>query len=199
MTLILLALATLAALAALRISTLESPQRRTAPKPTAGPARSPTVVGARRVNAHEYPGDDIGTKVNNAAKALRGESGEIILTSGGLFKATAIIPTGCILLLKGGVYRSVTPGPLVLLNDNAALVGDNWDAVLEESTAQAVAPGISPVNGRPIHTIVQDLAGSTLNGTASPAKTLIRRFRRRHLVTAGAAAWFAIFSSSRER
>ena len=164
LTLILLALA---ALAALRIYTLESPQRGSTPKPVPQPARSPAVVSVRRVNAHEYPGDDIGTKINNAAKALRGGSGEISLVSGGLFKATAIIPPGCILLLKGGVYKSVTPGPLVLLSDNAALVGDNWDAVLEESTGDSISPGISPITGRPIHTIVQDLAGATLNGAPS--------------------------------
>lgn len=164
LTLILLALA---ALAALRIYTLESPQRGSTPKPAPQPARSPAVVSVRRVNAHEYPGDDIGTKINNAAKALRGGSGEISLVSGGLFKATAIIPAGCILLLKGGVYKSVTPGPLVLLSDNAALVGDNWDAVLEESTGQSDPSGISPSTGRPIHTIVQDLAGATLNGAPS--------------------------------
>ncbi|HLN97802.1 MAG TPA: right-handed parallel beta-helix repeat-containing protein [Pyrinomonadaceae bacterium] len=164
MTLILLAIA---ALAALRIYTLDLPQRRSAPQPKPSPTPSPVRVGTRTVNAHEYPGDDIGTKINNAAKALHGESGQIILTSGGLFKATATIPSGCILLLKGGLYRSVTPGALVLLSDNAALVGDNWDAVLEESTGESISPGISPVTGRPVHTIVQDLAGANLNGTAS--------------------------------
>ncbi|MEP6719182.1 MAG: right-handed parallel beta-helix repeat-containing protein [bacterium] len=164
MTLILLALA---ALAAFRIHTMTSPQRGTPSQPAPSPTRTPAVVSARRLNAHEYPGDDIGTKVNNAVKALRGQSGEIILTSGGLFKATANIPSGCILLLKGGVYRSVTPGPLVILSDNAALVGDNWDAVLEESTAEVIPPGVSPRTGRPIHTIVQDLAGALVNGTPS--------------------------------
>jgi parallel beta-helix repeat protein len=164
LTLILLAVALLAAI---RIYTLDWPQRRTAPatKPSQSPAT--TSVGPRRVNAHEYPGDDIGTKINNAAKSLGTQSGEIVITSGGLFKATAIIPRGCILLLKGGVYKSVTPGPLVLLSDDAALVGDNWDAVLEESTGEIMSPGISPLNGRPLHTIVQDLAGATSNGTAS--------------------------------
>src|SRR5882672_4936098 len=165
LTFILLAVAALAA--ALRIYTLEPPQRRRARTTKQATTRSRTVVSQRRVNAHEYPGDDIGTKINNAAKALGSGGGEIILTSGGLFKATATIPSGCILLLKGGVYKSVTPGPLVLLSDNAALVGDNWDAILEESTGEAVAPGISPVNGRPIFTIVQDLAGATVNGLPS--------------------------------
>ena len=162
-----LILLTIAVFAAIRIHVLGAPQRR--PAPTTKPRSSPatTSVGPRRVNAHEYPGDDIGTKVNNAAKALGTQGGEIILISGGLFKATAIIPRGCVLLLKGGVYRSVTPGALVLLSDDSALVGDNWDAVLEESTAESISPGISPVNGRPVHTIVQDLAGATLNGTAS--------------------------------
>ncbi len=120
----------------------------------------------RRVNAHEFPGDDIGTKINNAAKSLGSVPGEIVLSSGGLFKVTAIIPAGCTLLLKGGIYKSVTPGPLVLLNDNAALVGDNYDAVLEESLGDSISPGVSPITGRPVHTIVQDLAGATLNGTS---------------------------------
>lgn len=160
-----------AALAALRLHSISAPQRprQTAarPTPTPTPRSTPTATsGLRQVNAHEFPGDDIGTKINNAAKSLGGAAGEIILTSGGLFKVTAIIPAGCTLLLKGGVYKSVTPGPLVLLNDNAALVGDNYDAVLEESTGDSISPGISPITGRPIHTIVQDLAGATLNGTS---------------------------------
>ena len=161
-----------AALAALRLHSISQPQRpRTASRPTPTPSPTParqttSSAGVRRVNAHEFPGDDIGTKINNAAKSLSGAPGEIILSSGGLFKVTAIIPAGCTLLLKGGVYKSVTPGPLILLNDNAALVGDNYDAVLEESTGDSISPGISPTTGRPIHTIVEDLAGATLNGTS---------------------------------
>ena len=125
------------------------------------------IVRSRQVNAHNYPGDDIGTKVNNAAKALGREGGEIVLTSGGLFKVTAVIPSGCTVLLKGGVYKSVTPGALILLSDDSALVGDNWDAILEESTGQANPTGVAPTTGRPLHTIVQDLAGATLNGSPS--------------------------------
>jgi len=125
------------------------------------------TVRTRQVNAHNYPGDDIGTKVNNAAKALGREGGEIVLTSGGLFKVTAVIPSGCSLLLKGGVYKSITPGALILLSDNSALLGDNWDAILEESTGQANPTGVAPANGRPIHTIVQDLAGAIANGSPS--------------------------------
>jgi parallel beta-helix repeat protein len=160
-----------AALAALRLHSISAPQRprqtTARPTPTPTPRSTPAATsGLRRVNAHEFPGDDIGTKINNAAKSLGGAAAEIILTSGGLFKVTAVIPAGCTLLLKGGVYKSVTPGPLVLLNDNAALVGDNYDAVLEESTGDSISPGISPTTGRPIHTIVQDLAGATLNGTS---------------------------------
>jgi hypothetical protein len=125
------------------------------------------IVRSRQVNAHNYPGDDIGSKVNNAAKALGREGGEIVLTSGGLFKVTAVIPSGCTVLLKGGVYKSVTPGALFLLSDDSALVGDNWDAILEESTGQANPTGVAPTTGRPLHTIVQDLAGATLNGSPS--------------------------------
>lgn len=127
----------------------------------------PIQVGTRQVNARDYPGDDIGTKINNAAKALGSGGGRIVLTSGGLFKVTAIIPPRCVVLLKSGVYKSVTPGALFLLSDDSALLGDNWDAVLEESTGQATPTGVAPANGRPLHTIVQDLAGATLNGSPS--------------------------------
>jgi len=72
-------LAVAALAAALRIYTLEPPQRR--PRPhyqTSNGQRSRTVVSQRRVNAHEYPGDDIGTKINNAAKALGSGGGRLI-------------------------------------------------------------------------------------------------------------------------
>jgi hypothetical protein len=137
------------------------------PAPTPTRSASPVRVGSRQVNAHEYPGDDIGTKINNAAKSLGSGGGQIILLSSGLFKVPATIPSGCVLLLKGGIFRSVTPGPLILLSDNSALVGDNWDAVLEESVGPMNANAVSPENGRPLHTIVQDLAGATLNGNIS--------------------------------
>src|SRR3981081_2877078 len=148
MELILLAVA-VAAVAAFRIYKLDPnrPPTSLPPQPSSTPL--PVVVGTRRVNARDYPGDDIGTKINNAAKALGRGGGEIILTSGGLFKATAIIPSRCIHVLKGGLYKSVTPGALILLSDDSALIGDNWDAVLEESTGQATPTGVSPITGRP--------------------------------------------------
>jgi hypothetical protein len=164
MVLILLAVA---ALAAFRIYKLDPGRLRPSLPAQPSPAPLPILVGARRVNARDYPGDDIGTKINNAAKALGRGGGEIILNSGGLFKVTAIIPSGCVVLLKGGLYKSVTPGPLILLSDDSALLGDNWDAILEESTGEATPAGVSPTTGRPLHTIVQDLAGATLNGSAS--------------------------------
>lgn len=163
----LLLLLAVAALAAFRIYKLDPNRLQTSLPAQPGPAPLPILVGTRRVNAHDYPGDDIGTKINNAAKALGRGGGEIILLSGGLFKATAIIPSGCVVLLKGGLYKSVTPGALILLSDDSGLLGDNWDAVLEESTGQATPTGVSPTTGRPLHTIVQDLAGATLNGSAS--------------------------------
>src|SRR5258705_9101024 len=163
---ILLAIA-VAALAVFRIHKLDPNRLRTSlPEPSSS-APFPIIVGTRQVNARDYPGDDIGTIINNATKALGRGGGEIVLTSGGLFKVTAIIPSACVVLLKGGLYKSVTPGPLFLLSDNSALVGDNWDAVLEESTGQATPTVVSPTTGRPLHTIVQDLSGATLHGSAS--------------------------------
>lgn len=168
-----LVLVGIAALATLRLRKLAatpavepgSPEPEPTPRPT--PRATPAVVGTRRVNAHQYPGDDIGTKINNAAKALGSGGGEIILLSSGLFKVTATIPPHCVLLLKGGVFKSVTPGPLILLSDDSALVGDNWDAVLEESTGETTPVGVSPTTGRPLHTIAQDLAGAMRNGDAT--------------------------------
>jgi len=163
----LLILLAIAALAALRIHMMD-PKPVTVSMPEPPPAKPlPITVSPRQVNAHSYPGDDIGTKINNAAKALGREGGDIVLTAGGLFKVTAIVPSRCVVLLKGGTYKSVTPGALFLMSDDSALVGDNWDAVIEESTGEANATGVSPVNGRPVHTIVQDLAGATLNGSPS--------------------------------
>jgi hypothetical protein len=167
LTLVLLAVA---ALAALRLYSLDKAQRQTAPKPKPRPQPASAIVGARRVNAQDYPGDDIGTKINNAAIALGKERGEIVLAGGGLFKVAATIPPGSTLLLQGGIFKAVTKGAFILLSDDAALVGDNWDAILEESTAPGTSGGLSPDSGRPVHTIVQDLAGYTTNGL--PARGL---------------------------
>ncbi len=119
------------------------------------------------VEAERYPGVDIGAKINAADRALGTQPGEITVSSGGTFRTGAVISAGHTLRLKAGIFPSIVPGPTVLLDDNAALVADSWDVVLEETTAQTTTTGLSPVTGLSVFTIVQDKAGAKLNGSPS--------------------------------
>src|SRR5688572_11000666 len=64
----------------------------------------------RIVNANNFPGADIGAKINAADKSLGAGPGEIQISGGGRFDTQVVISPGHTLRLKGGVYKSTVPG-----------------------------------------------------------------------------------------
>lgn len=91
--------------------------------------------GVCNVSSMEMPGADIGAKVNECDKRLGANPGRIILSGGGEITQQIVISPHHTLYVSGeGEYRATTPGPVILLDDDASLECESWKPVLMEST-----------------------------------------------------------------
>lgn len=99
---------------------------------SAAPANAQTRV----VRANQYPGADIGAKVNAADKALGAGAGEIVLSGGGNIATQIVISGNHTLRVERGTYSATTALAPILLKSGAKLLGTtSWDAIILESTA----------------------------------------------------------------
>jgi len=119
--------------------------------------------GSGACEARRQPGADIGAKVNACDRILGQGTGEIILTGGGTISTQILLSPGHTLKLIGkGVYPSRVEGPAVVLDNDTALVCENWESILEEGTAPEASPGVSyGRTGQSVFTIVQSRSGIT--------------------------------------
>src|SRR6266513_548454 len=62
----------------------------------------------RSVYANDYPGQDIGAKINAADKALGQKSGEIVIKGGGTISSQVVISSDHVLRLMPGTYATTT-------------------------------------------------------------------------------------------
>ncbi|MCM3874493.1 MAG: right-handed parallel beta-helix repeat-containing protein [Pyrinomonadaceae bacterium] len=133
------------------------PQTRPRPRVASSPQ------GNRTCDATRQPGADIGAKVNACDRTLGPGPGEIALSGGGTIATQILLSPGHTLRLIGkGVYPSRVEGPVVILDNNTALVCESWDAILEEGTAPEASPGVGyGRTGQSVFTIVQSRSGIT--------------------------------------
>src|SRR5437764_7884961 len=89
----------------------------------------------RAVEASNFPGADIGAKINAADRSLGSAAGEIVARGGGRISTQIVVSGGHTLRLMPGTYAPVSAEIPVLLKPGARLVGASWDAILTESTA----------------------------------------------------------------
>jgi hypothetical protein len=90
----------------------------------------------RVVRANQYPGADIGAKVNAADKALGAAAGEILVSGGGNIATQIVISGNHTLRFERGTYSATTALAPILLKSGAKLFGTaSWDAIVLESTA----------------------------------------------------------------
>jgi hypothetical protein len=95
-----------------------------------------TNAQSRVVRANQYPGADIGAKVNAADKALGAGAGEIVLSGGGNIATQIVISGNHTLRIERGTYSATTTLAPILLKSGAKLFGTaSWDAIVLESTA----------------------------------------------------------------
>ncbi|HEY8188918.1 MAG TPA: right-handed parallel beta-helix repeat-containing protein, partial [Pyrinomonadaceae bacterium] len=101
---------------------------------------------SRVVSANEYPGADLGAKINAADKALGSQPGEIVVNGGGIISTQVIISSGHTLRLLPGTYAARTSKIPILLKSRASLIGSGWKSIIVESTAKDQFTVISAYN-----------------------------------------------------
>lgn len=102
--------------------------------------------GSRSVNASQFPGADLGAKINAADRALGTGAGEIVVRGGGMISTQVIISSDHTLRLLSGTYVTNTTLAPILLKPRSSIVGSGWDAILMESTAPNQFTVISAYN-----------------------------------------------------
>lgn len=122
--------------------------------------RTTTSAKSKVVSANDFPGQDIGAKINAADKALGTDQGEIVIKGGGTIATQVIISSDHVLRLMPGTYAARTTGVPILLKPRSSLVGSGWDSIILESTAIGQFTVISAYNN------------SIENGTADSGLTI---------------------------
>lgn len=122
------------------------------PRTTAGSAKS------RVVSANDFPGADVGAKINAADKALGAGKGEITINGGGTISTQVIISSDHVLRVLRGTYATKTANIPILLKPRASLIGAGWDSIILESTAPNQFTVVSAYN----HSIENGTADSGL-------------------------------------
>ncbi len=96
---------------------------------------TPSSTQGRKVLAKNFPGADVGAKINAADKALGAGPGEIEVTGGGTISTQVIVSSDHVLRLIG-TYATKTANAPILLKPGSSLVGSGWDnSIILESTA----------------------------------------------------------------
>ncbi len=108
----------------------------------------------RVVKASDYPGQDLGARINAADRALGSARGEIVVNGGGTISTQVIVSSDHVLRLMPGTYATNTKNIPILMKSRSSVVGSGWESILMESTAAGQFTVISAynqsiLNGRP--------------------------------------------------
>jgi hypothetical protein len=108
---------------------------------TAGSGQSKTV------SANDFPGKDIGAKINAADKALGTGKGEITVKGGGMISTPVIISSDHVLHLTGTYATNTAATAPILMKPRSSLIGTGWDnSIILESTAPGQFTVVSAYN-----------------------------------------------------
>lgn len=97
-------------------------------------ARTATAAG-RVVVANDFPGRDLGERINAADRALGAAAGEIQVRPGGVISTQAVIGSGHRLRFSAGTFRLETQlinAGAILLKSGASVAGAGWETVIVE-------------------------------------------------------------------
>lgn len=106
--------------------------------------------------ANDFPGADLGAKINAADRDLGTSSGEILVKGGGTISTQVILSSGHTLRFSAGTYRLETAllweGAL-LLQSRTSVVGSGWDTVIVEppKTGWVVFESFNNIRAQPAH------------------------------------------------
>ncbi len=104
--------------------------------------------------ASDFPGQDLGAKINAADKALGAKSGEIVIKGGGIISTQVIISSDHVLRVMPGTYVTRTTNIPILMKSRSSILGSGWESIILESTAPGqftviCAHNQSNLNGAP--------------------------------------------------
>ncbi|HEV7743901.1 MAG TPA: right-handed parallel beta-helix repeat-containing protein [Pyrinomonadaceae bacterium] len=117
------------------------------------------ATAQRTVTANDFPGQDLGAKINAADKSLGVGSGEIVVKGGGTIATQVIVSSDHVLRLMPGTYATTTTNVPILLKPRSSLIGSDWDhTIILESTAAGQFTVVSAYN----HSIENGSADSGL-------------------------------------
>lgn len=122
------------------------------------------VVSAQRkqgrvISANDYPGQDLGAKINAADKALGLKPGEIVVKGGGTIATQVIISSDHVLRFLPGTYVTKSSDIPILMKSRSSVIGSGWESIIVESTAPnqftvICAYNQSVLNGKPDSSLV---------------------------------------------
>jgi hypothetical protein len=120
----------------------------TATRVSAYGQRPRTTTGAgKTVTANDFPGQDLGAKINAADRALGTGPGEIQVKGGGTISTQVVVSSDHVLRLLPGTYATKTVNIPILLKPRSSLLGSDWDhSILLESTAKDQFTVVSAYN-----------------------------------------------------
>jgi parallel beta-helix repeat protein len=106
--------------------------------------------------ANDFPGADLGAKINAADKDLAGAQGEILVRGGGTISTQVIVSPGHTLRFAPGTYTLATElvwEGAILLKSQTTVVGSGWDTVIVEPsrTGWIVFQSFEDIRTKPIH------------------------------------------------
>jgi len=99
-----------------------------------------TAVSAQRttgrvVTANNFPGADLGAKINAADRSLGTAAGEILVRGGGTISTQVVVSSDHVLHFSNGTYATNTSDIPILMKSRTTIKGDGWQTILMESTA----------------------------------------------------------------
>jgi hypothetical protein len=100
----------------------------------------------RQVSANDFPGNDLGAKINAADKALGPKAGEIVVRGGGTISTQVIISSDHVLRFLPGTYVTKSSTIPILMKSRSTVLGAGWESIIMESTAPKQFTVISAYN-----------------------------------------------------
>ncbi|MGB8508635.1 MAG: right-handed parallel beta-helix repeat-containing protein [Pyrinomonadaceae bacterium] len=106
--------------------------------------------------ANDFPGADLGAKINAANASLGGSPGEILVRGGGTISTQVIITPGHTLRFSAGTYTLQTERlweGAFLLQSKTSVVGSGWDTIIVEppKVGWIVFQSFADASSQPVH------------------------------------------------
>jgi len=126
-----------------------------------GQRQRTTAAAPKTVTANNFPGSDLGAKINAADKSLGAGAGEIVVKGGGTITTQVVVSSDHVLRFMPGTYATKTASIPILMKPRSSLLGAGWDhTIILESTA------------RDQFTVVKAYNNSIENGAADSGLTI---------------------------